>query len=730
MADQNINYKITVDVESGTASLRDLQGRIVANQVPIQELRKEFGNFVTTVNSADFNKFKQGLDTISKSNINLKTSTGAATSATLELGRAISDAPYGIRGVANNLSQFASQFSFMSNTVDQATGKVVGFSGALKNLGRAIKANAILLVIQTIISAFDYFAGGAKKAEEANNDFLSSISDLVDVQGDLNDKVEEYLVLQKIKQELDSNQIKSNEKLKKIDDELLEVQKEKASANRLLILNQEKYNESIDKTTTRAKGYLNAQILNSNKLEELTKKENELNNERIDITGKYLEQLKDYRNKKNELTKADADSLKGLKEEKSQLEKRREILSKTSEDYKRLTIDIDNLQKKIEEIEGKQEKKSKVKTKPLGFPDLNDLGNYYSEYIKQVRDIAKKTELENAKTEEERIKIQEKYHLQDLKNKYNQNIQEFNQTKTALRAKLELYVQDQVARGLMSEQDSQNTLKNFDVTATANETAITNGYKKLKQVTLSYYADKILQANASEHKVTGIVKNSEQERLMSLSEYIDAYKTLMGGVTEFINGEYERQLTIEQNKTNALNAELNNRLLNENLSKDERARIQNEIAQNDEALRIKQNEIAKKQFNTQKAFNISMAVADSYLAGVKVLADPSFIGRPWARGIAMAATIASGLASVAAIARQKFQPSAANTPVRTSGGGGSGGGMADRSFNFNLVGNNTENQLANAIQGQFNQPLKAYVVSRDMSNQQQLDANIVDSARF
>jgi hypothetical protein len=283
----------------------------------------------------------------------------------------------------------------------------------------------------------------------------------------------------------------------------------------------------------------------------------------------------------------------------------------------------------------------------------------------------------------------------------------------------------------MSEQDSQNTLKNFDVTATANETAIKNGYKKLKQVTLSYYADKILQANASEHKVTGIVKNSEQERLMSLSEYIDAYKTLMGGVTEFINGEYERQLTIEQNKTNELNAELNNRLLNENLSKDERARIQNEIAQNDEALRIKQNEIAKKQFNTQKAFNIAMAVADTYLAGVKVLADPSFTGRPWARGIAMAATIASGLASVAAIARQKFQPSAANTPVRTSGGGGSGGGgMADRSFNFNLVGNNRENQLANAIQGQFNQPLKAYVVSRDMSNQQQLDANIVDSARF
>jgi hypothetical protein len=67
MADQNINYKITVDVESGTASLRDLQGRIVANQVPIKNLSKEFGNFAKTVNSADFNKFKSGLDNCKKS---------------------------------------------------------------------------------------------------------------------------------------------------------------------------------------------------------------------------------------------------------------------------------------------------------------------------------------------------------------------------------------------------------------------------------------------------------------------------------------------------------------------------------------------------------------------------------------------------------------------------------------------------------------------------------------
>ena len=77
-------------------------------------------------------------------------------------------------------------------------------------------------------------------------------------------------------------------------------------------------------------------------------------------------------------------------------------------------------------------------------------------------------------------------------------------------------------------------------------------------------------------------------------------------MTDFLNGEYDRQLTIEQNKTNALNNELNQRLLNENLSKDERERIQLQIGQNDEKLRKKQEAIEKKRFKLNKAANISM----------------------------------------------------------------------------------------------------------------------------
>ena len=222
----------------------------------------------------------------------------------------------------------------------------------------------------------------------------------------------------------------------------------------------------------------------------------------------------------------------------------------------------------------------------------------------------------------------------------------------------------------------------------------------------------------------------ENPELDKISEFISNYKTLMSGLTDFIDGEFERELTIEQNKTNVLNKQLNDRLLNENLSKDQRKSIQNEIAQNDENLRIKQDAIARKKFKTAKAFAISMAVADTYLAGVKVLADPSFIGRPFSRGIAMAATIASGLASVAAISRQKFQSTSANTPVNVGSGGVSGGASASERAepSFNIVGRSNENLLINAIQAQFDKPLKAYVVSRDVTNQQQLDGMIVGQA--
>lgn len=212
-----------------------------------------------------------------------------------------------------------------------------------------------------------------------------------------------------------------------------------------------------------------------------------------------------------------------------------------------------------------------------------------------------------------------------------------------------------------------------------------------------------------------------------IAEFISHYKTLMSGLTDFIDGEFERELTIEQNKTNAINAELNNRLNNENLSKDQRASIQNQIAQNDEKLRVKQEAIARKQFKVTKAFNIAMTIADTYMAAQKAYLsqmqfDPT---SPIRAKIAAGIAVAAGLAKVAAISRTQFQTTAPSTPTNV-GSGGSVGGRAEPSFN--IVGRSNDNILLSAIQSQFDQPLRAYVVARDVTNQQQLDGVISTSA--
>ena len=132
----------------------------------------------------------------------------------------------------------------------------------------------------------------------------------------------------------------------------------------------------------------------------------------------------------------------------------------------------------------------------------------------------------------------------------------------------------------------------------------------------------------------------------------------------------------------------------------------------------------KKRFKTQKAINISQALISTYLAVAQVQADPMSLN-PITKGISMAATLAAGLANVATLSRQQFQSSAGATSTAGALGGGGSGGGNNREFRFNLAGRSTNNQLAETLQNRFDQPIRTYVVSRDMTNQQQFDEEII-----
>ena len=124
-----------------------------------------------------------------------------------------------------------------------------------------------------------------------------------------------------------------------------------------------------------------------------------------------------------------------------------------------------------------------------------------------------------------------------------------------------------------------------------------------------------------------------------------------------------------------------------------------------------------------KAIAIVQAIRDTYAGANKALAQGGAFGF-----IGAAAVIAGGLANVKAITSTQDPAS----PSFAQGGRGAPSVAAPTAVAtppaFNIVGASDTNQLAEAIGGQAQQPVKAFVVSNDVSTAQELDRNIVEGA--
>jgi hypothetical protein len=125
----------------------------------------------------------------------------------------------------------------------------------------------------------------------------------------------------------------------------------------------------------------------------------------------------------------------------------------------------------------------------------------------------------------------------------------------------------------------------------------------------------------------------------------------------------------------------------------------------------------KKAFEVQKAVNIATATIDTFKGATTAFTSA---GNPILGAVFAAAVVAAGLANISKIASTKFDEGA--------GGGGGGGGAPSvpnvQAANFNVVGAGGANQLAQLSSN----PIKAYVVSGEVSSAQSLDRNIVKNA--
>lgn len=112
-----------------------------------------------------------------------------------------------------------------------------------------------------------------------------------------------------------------------------------------------------------------------------------------------------------------------------------------------------------------------------------------------------------------------------------------------------------------------------------------------------------------------------------------------------------------------------------------------------------------------------------------VATSPTTFGMPWVaiNSISAGLSIASGVAS-AAKAISKLGGGGGGLQRENPTGGGGGGAAQPQAPSFNLVGQSSESQLAQTLNSRSNQPIKAYVVSKEVTSEQELDRNISSTA--
>jgi hypothetical protein len=133
-------------------------------KVKVDGLTKSFVSLDNAVNKVSVDLKRQQAE-LGKSNTGLNntiSNAGLAGATLTELGRTISDSNYGIRGMANNLSQLSTLFiTFVGK---QNKGGLAGVISAFKGLGAQLMGPlGVILAFQTLLAVFE---GMAIKSEE------------------------------------------------------------------------------------------------------------------------------------------------------------------------------------------------------------------------------------------------------------------------------------------------------------------------------------------------------------------------------------------------------------------------------------------------------------------------------------------------------------------------------------------------------------------------------------
>ena len=253
------------------------------------------------------------------------------------------------------------------------------------------------------------------------------------------------------------------------------------------------------------------------------------------------------------------------------------------------------------------------------------------------------------------------------------------------------------------------------------------------------YQEALNEQAAIEAQITGFRSEQQTNANSLLREQKDLVNELA------LIGKSEREIErLELQQDYEAKKELIEREITDEAEKNERLlALQTDYSNNTKKL-DQEVENAKLEMAKQTLGNISKAVGENTKAGKAAAAAAALINTYQGITAELATKTATpfgfalklaNIATTAAIGFKSVKDILKTNPESTAGGDttaptSTGGRPAAEPLPpaFNIVGASGTNQLAEAIGGQAQQPVKAYVVSNDVSTAQELDRNIVEGA--
>jgi len=646
----------------------------------------------------------------------MKTTAGLSGAIVTEMGRTISDAPYGLKGMGNNISQLSSLFGMFSVNVKKS-GRTM--TQGFKQLGKSLMGpigivTALQLIVALIQSgAFDkladWFSGISprikllaevfKDASQQAGELIGTFEIYARTLTDSTSTVEEKeAALKKLNEEypdfnasilLDKDNTEAADKARK---EYIKTLKAQAISQAAMTKFQESQVKIVD---LQLKQELEAQKLGFKDMAELNEKaaSEEERTAQIKLGKKKGEERRLLR----QLRK-----IQKLNKEEIEEEKKKQDILETL-----ITVKSD----------------PKPKPKPTPKPDPKD------------PKVFKAKELELAKLRE---KFRQEAESAEEVTKEEAIQREADFAKAELEIKRQSFVDKEKARlkdfqkGKELSQEQIDTIENQAKAETELVIAEIDTRTQAQLDALKIITD-AEEAEIKKRFNNQLASNNEQNDAYNAQRQAQLFK---GAVTEQIMQAEVDTVNYENKK-----AQLDRALLDTEENTAARSKIQGEMLLLDKQ---RGDQVID---NDQKVQNAKLELANR---GAAVLAD--ILGKETAAGKAVAATMATintyqavsnalkvGVAPfkyidagiTAAQGFMQVKNILKTKSPKTSGGGASGAAASATTVQppaFNIIGSSGVNQLSDAIAGQSDRPVRTYVVASDISTAQELDRNIIESA--